>query len=171
MSFLQNTNYQPVVDALSRLGDQLNKPSLRFLKGEVIALALEQASNGRLKYVDKEGYDCVDTVTGDKYELKSVANMFSDDKVTGRVSVSNSKKSTLNQTFDYLLCIQSDPTKFAVAQLTWNEVSPNLVPSGGQFNLQKGVPINTWICQPGTTNYQKLPQTQLNIRKLLESVI
>ena len=122
MNFLEDVDYQPVVDALVRLGDQLNKPAYRFLKGETIALALEKVTQGRLKYVDEEGYDSIDVVTGKKFELKSVFSMFSKkDTITGRVSVANTNKETLEETFDYLLCIQTNPKKFAIAQLDWNE--------------------------------------------------
>ncbi len=103
MSFLKTVNYQPVVDMLDRLGNQLNKPSYRFLKGEVIGLALEKATNGRLLYVDEEGYDSIDTITGVKYELKSTFSMFSNkDTITGRVSLSNTNKGSFNKTFDFL---------------------------------------------------------------------
>jgi hypothetical protein len=171
MSFLQGIDYQPTVDALIKLADQLNTPSRRFLKGELVTIALEEVTNGRLKFVDKEGYDCIDTVTNEKYEVKSVADMFKGDKITGRVSVSNSKKATLEKTFDYLLCVQSDPNKFAIAQLTWDEVEPNLVNKGGQFDLAKDIPVNTWITKVGDTEYRDLPPVKLDVRKLLESVL
>jgi hypothetical protein len=171
MSFLKDVDYQPVVDCLVRLGNQLNKPSYRFLKGEVIALALEKATGGRLRYVDQEGYDSVDTVTGTKYEFKSTADMFTDNLITGRVSISNTNKSTFVQTFDYLLCIQSTPSKFAIAQLTWNECDQNLDRSKpGQFNLNHKLPVTDWICQNSTT-VNNLQPAQLDVRKLLESIL
>lgn len=173
MSFLENIDYQPVVDCLTKLGKQLDKPSYRFLKGEVVALALEKVTNGRLKYVDEEGYDSVDQDTGIKYELKSTANMFSSsyDKITGRVSISNTNKDTLIQTFDYLLCVQSTPAKFAIAQLSWNECSNNYNKvKNGQFNLNYGLPINHWICKNSTV-VNNFNSVKLDVRKLLESVL
>jgi hypothetical protein len=170
MSFLKTVDYQPVVDTLIKLGNQLNKPSLRFLKGEVIALAVEKATGGRLKYVDEEGYDSVDQVTGEKYEFKSVTDMFKNDTIYGRVSLSNTNKDTLAPTFDYLLCIQSAPSKFAIAQLTWDECNKNYVAKNGQFNLVTGIPVTNWICRDSTvvSNFQPV---KLEIRKLLESVL
>ena len=125
MSFLNDVNYQQVVDTLNKLGNQLNKPAYRFLKGEIIALALEKATGGRLEYVDEEGYDNIDIETGLKYELKSTFSMFADDTITGRVSLSNTNKDSFKKTFDYLLCIQTDPKNFAIAQLTWDECNNN----------------------------------------------
>ena len=171
MSFLTTVDFQSVVDCLVKVGDQLNKPSYRFLKGEVIALALEKATNGRLEYVDEEGYDSVDIVTGTKYEFKSVADMFSPDgRITGRVSLQNTNKASFNQSFDYLLCIQSSPNKFAIAQVTWDECNRNLETKSGQFNLKPGLPVSTWICKDSTV-VKQLPQGKLNVRKLLESVL
>jgi hypothetical protein len=171
MSFLIGINYQPVVDTLVKLGNQLNKPSYRFLKGEVIALALEKATGGRLQYVDEEGYDSIDLQTGTKYELKSIAEVFdSNGDIKGRVSLANTNKDTFNRTFDYLLCIQTDPARFAIGQLTWDECNNNYETKSGQFNLKRGVPVSTWICKDSTT-HNPLSPVKLDVRKLLESVL
>ena len=171
MSFLKTVDYQPVVDCLVKLGNQLNKPSYRFLKGEVIALALDKATDGRLKYVDEEGYDSIDLVTNTKYEFKSTASMFSsDNKITGRVSISNTNKNTFVQTFDYLLCIQSEPANFAIAQLTWDECSKNYETKNGQFNLAKGIPVTNWICR-NSTKVNTFEPVKLEVRKLLETIL
>lgn len=171
MSFLENIDYQPVVDCLVKLGNQLNKPSYRFLKGEIIALSLEKVTAGRLKYVDEEGYDSVDLETNEKYEFKSVTNMFSGNIITGRVSLSNTNKDVFVKTFDYLLCIQTDPAKFAIAQMSWNECVKNYNKnSKGQFNLNKKIPVTKWICKDHTKVFEHEP-VKLEIRKLLESVL
>ena len=171
MSFLKDVDYQPVVDCLVKLGGQLNKPSYRFLKGEVLALSLEKVTGGRLKYVDQEGYDSIDLETNTKYEFKSVADMFSPkNTITGRVSLQNTNKSTFNQSFDYLLCIQSAPHRFAIAQLTWDECNKNLETKSGQFNLKPGLPVVNWICKDSTVVNNLQPIT-LDVRKLLESIL
>jgi hypothetical protein len=170
MSFLINVDYQPVVDMLNRLGNQFNKPNLRFLKGDVIALALEKATSGRLKYVDAEGYDSIDQQTGLKYELKSTFEMFKGDDIVGRISLANTNKETFAHSFDYLLCIQSNPEHFAIAQLPWAECNANYVHKSGQFNLAKGVKATDWICKNNTT-FNNLPLRNLEIRKLLETIL
>jgi len=170
MSFLKTVNYQSVVDTLNKLGDQLNEPSLRFLKGHVVAMALEKATGGRLEYMDAEGYDSIDKVTGLKYELKSTFEMFKGEVITGRVSLANTNKPIFQQTFDYLLCIQSNPKNFAIAQLTWDECNNNYVHKSGQFNLAKGVVVNDWICKDNT-QFNNLPIFKLEIRKLIESIL
>ena len=172
MSFLKGIDYQPVVDCLVKLGKQLDKPSYRFLKGEIIALALEKVTNGRLKYLDEEGYDSIDIVTDEKYEFKSTASMFSKKgKITGRVSISNTNKATFTKTFDYLLCIQSTPEKFAIAQLTWDECNKNHNKSkNGQINLNYGLPVANWICKD-STKVNSVQPVKLEVRKLLESVL
>lgn len=170
MSFLKTIDYQPVVDMLDRLGNQFNKPNLRFLKGDVIALALEKATGGRLEYVDAEGYDSIDRETGLKYELKSTFEMFRGSDIVGRVSLANTNKENFAHSFDYLLCIQSNPRDFAIAQLTWDECNSNYIHKSGQFNLAKGVQATDWICK-GTTKFNNLPLQNLEIRKLLESIL
>ena len=171
-SFLHYVNYQSVVDSLVKTGGQLNQPSYRFLKGDLIALAIEKATEGRLRYVDKEGYDSVDLQTGVKYELKSVANMFSaKGTISGRVSLANTNKKEFKNTFDYLLCIQSDPKKFAICCLTWEECFNNSTKLDGQFNLDKGVVVSNWICEVGDTKIPDLEQVDLNIRGLFEKVL
>ena len=170
MDFLTAIDYQPVVDALVRLGDQLNRPSYRFLKGEIVALALQKVTDNRLRYVDEEGYDSIDLETGLKYELKSTFNMFSNDKISGRVTLSNTNKDTFNSTFDHLLCIQTDPTRFAIAQLSFDECLQNCETSNGQFNLKRGVQVTKWICKD-RTKFNDLPLTKLEVRRLLENVL
>ena len=171
MIFLKTVNYQPMVDTLDRLGNQLNKPSYRFLKGEVIGLALEKITAGRIQYVDEEGYDSVDTVTGIKYELKSTASMFSlKDTITGRVSLSNTNKGIFSRTFDFLLCIQTNPKNFAIAQLSWDECSANHKIKDGQVDLLKGIPVTNWICKD-KTQFNNLPLSKIEVRKLLESIL
>jgi len=171
MNFLRTVNYQSMVDTLDRLGNQLNKPSYRFLKGEVIGLALEKATKGRVLYVDEEGYDSIDTVTGIKYELKSTASMFSSkDTITGRVSLSNTNKGVFSKTFDFLLCIQTDPQRFAIAELSWDDCNKNHKIKDGQVDLIKGIPVTNWICKD-STQFNNLPLTKIEVRKLLESII
>jgi hypothetical protein len=123
-------------------------------------LALEKATGGRLEYVDAEGYDSIDKVTGLKYELKSTFEMFKGEEITGRVSLANTNKDSFHETFDYLLCIQSNPKDFAIAQLTWAECNNNYVHKSGQFNLAKGVKVNEWICR-NNTQYNDLPLFKL----------
>ena len=89
---LQSYDYQPVVDMLVKLGNQLNRPNYRFLKGDVIAMAIEKATHGRLKYEDAVGYDSVDKVNGLKYEIKSVTKAFSKVQVNTTVFDSSIKE-------------------------------------------------------------------------------
>jgi hypothetical protein len=170
MEYLNGVNYQPVVDMLVKLGNQLNKPAYRFLKGEVIALALEKATKGRLVYVDEEGFDSIDTVTGLKYELKSTFSMFTQNKITGRVTLSNTNKNSFTSTFDHLLCIQTNPHKFAIAQISLEDCIANCETLNGQFNLKRGIMVTNWVCKD-KTQFNQLPLEKLEIRKLLENVL
>ena len=171
---LSQYDYQCVVDMLVKLGDQLNKPNYRFLKGDVIAMSLEKATGGRLEYVDGVGYDSIDKLTGLKYEIKSVTKAFSKDgNISGKINLCNTYKMTntsFSKTFDYLLCIQTHPETFAIAEFDWETCNDNKYFMDGQFNLNRGLPVQRWVCKD-KTSARNLKQVKLDVRKLLESVL
>ena len=176
MSDFCNYDYQIVVDALIKVGHQLNKPNLRGMKGDLISIAIEVATNRRLTYVDQLGYDSIDTVTGLKYEFKSQRKFFDSD---GHTSVATNLRNTrrkrnsdlvFNKTFDYLFCIQTDPKNFAIAQFDWQTCYDNHYYQDGQFNMTKGMLVPTWICK-GNTVVKNLPEVKIDMRKMLEDII
>ena len=170
---LQSYDYQPVVDMLVKLGNQLNRPNYRFLKGDVIAMAIEKATHGRLKYDDAVGYDSVDKVNGLKYEIKSVTKAFSkDDTISGKINLCNTYKingTKFNRTFDFLLVVQSDPETFAIAMFDWETCNANHYFMDGQYNLNRGLKVSEWICKDKTV-VKSLPPIKLDVKKLLETV-
>lgn len=171
---LSSYDYQCVVDMLVKLGDQLNTKNYRFLKGDVIAMAIEKATNGQLKYEDAVGYDSVDQIDGIKYEIKSVHKAFSKkDKISGKINLSNTYKvenPKFEKTFDYLLVVQSDPKNFAIAIFDWETCKKNSYFMSGQFNLKTGLSVKNWVCKDNT-EFRYLEPVKLNIRKLLETVL
>ena len=58
----------------SNLGKQFNDRTWRFLKAEVLGIALEMASNGEAVYVDAPGYDL--TIGDVKIEIKTQERAF-----------------------------------------------------------------------------------------------
>ena len=176
MSDFCNYNYQIVVDSLIKVGTQLNKPSLRGLKGDLISLAIEIATDRRLNYVDQIGYDSVDTVTGLRYEFKSQKRFFTPDGYTAvATNLRNTRRKKnanliLNKTFDYLFCIQTDPKNFAIAQFDWQTCYDNHFYQDGQLNMIRGMQVPVWICKNSTV-VRKIPEVKINIRKMLEDII
>lgn len=166
---LSQYDYQFLADTMNKIGNQFNKPAYRFLKGECIGYAMEKVTGGRLRYVDQEGYDSIDDVTGLKYEYKSTYSMFENDLVTGRVTLANTNKGAFARTFDYLLCIQTNPNAIAIAQLTWDECNSNHKTVSGQFNLTHKVPVTNWVCKNNTTN-KNLPLVDIKFDKMWESI-
>ena len=69
-----------------------------------------------------------------------------------------------------MLCIQSNPKKFAIAQLSWDDCYCNHTAINGQFNLNRGVPVKTWISKKDT-KFLELNQEKLDIRSLIEKVL
>lgn len=171
---MSSYDYQCVVDMLIKLGDQLNKKNYRFLKGDLIAMALEKATNGRLKYEDAIGYDSVDQIDGTKYEIKSVYRAFSKkNKISGKINLSNTYKvenPKFEKTFDYLLVVQSNPKDFAIAAFDWKTCKTNSYFMSGQFNLKTGIDVQKWVCK-NSTKFRYLEPVKLDIRKLLETVL
>lgn len=171
---MSSYDYQCVVDMLIKLGDQLNKKNYRFLKGDLIAMALEKATNGRLKYEDAIGYDSVDQIDGTKYEIKSVYRAFSKkNKISGKINLSNTYKvenPKFEKTFDYLLVVQSNPKDFAIAAFDWKTCKTNSYFMSGQFNLKTGIDVQKWVCK-NNTKFTYMEPVKLDIRKLLETVL
>lgn len=168
---LSHFDYQCIVDALLKTGDQLNEQSLRFLKGKVVTIGIEKATGGRVEYVDKKGYDNVDKVTGIKYEVKSLTKMFNDfGALSTDVILCNTQGDVkFTKTFDYLLCVQSDPREFAIAQFDWQTCYDNHFHSEGQFKLRRGLSVTKWICRD-KTRVKQLEPVPLNIKKMLEDL-
>ena len=107
------------------LGDQFNDNTWRFLKAEVLAIALEISSNGEAEYVDETGYDLK---VGDlKIEVKTVGSKWERaftkklDTTTLRMKNTMGKKQKFLPTFDYLVVANSEPPYLA-ALATWDDV-------------------------------------------------
>ena len=171
---LSEYDYQCVVDMLTRLGNQLNKPNYRFLKGDVIAYAIEKATDGRLRYEDATGYDSIDQITGLKYEIKSVTKAFSKtNQISGKINLCNTYKTRnpkFTKTFDYLLCVQSDPKTFSIAEFDWETCNNNKYFMDGQFNLNRKLLVQKWICKDKTI-VNNIAEVRLDIRKMLENLL
>ena len=66
---MSNWNWKIFFQAACNLGDQFNDRTWRFLKAEVLAIAMESASGGSAEYVDDLGYDLI--MDGVKIEVKT----------------------------------------------------------------------------------------------------
>ena len=69
-SMLTNWDWPLFFNTVHHLGSQFNQPSWRMMKGEVVCMALEVASNGDAKYVDEVGYDLIIETLGLKLKQK-----------------------------------------------------------------------------------------------------
>ena len=105
----------------SNLGDQFNDATWRFLKAEVLGIALEVASNGDAKYVDALGYDL--TIKDIKIEIKTQNKIFTKKLDTTSIRMKNTmgKNQTFEKTFDFLIVANSEPPYLA-AIVPWHEV-------------------------------------------------
>ena len=105
----------------SNLGNQFNDRTWRFLKAEVLGIALETASNGMAVYVDAPGYDL--TMGDVKIEIKTQEKAFTRYLDTASIRMKNTMgiNQTFEKTFDYLIIANSEPP-YVSALAPWNEV-------------------------------------------------
>lgn len=105
----------------SNLGKQFNDRTWRFLKAEVLGIALEMASNGDAVYVDAPGYDL--TVGDVKIEIKTQERAFTKNLDTASIRMKNTmgENQSFDKTFDYLVVANSEPP-YVAALAPWNEV-------------------------------------------------
>lgn len=114
-------NWKSFFQSACNLGGQFNDRTWRFLKAEVLAIALEAASNGEGKYVDAPGYDLV--INDVKIEIKTQEQAFTKKLDTKRIRMKNTmgENQTFEKTFDYLIVANSEPPYLA-ALTPWTEV-------------------------------------------------
>jgi hypothetical protein len=118
---ISSWNWKTFFQSASNLGNQFNDRTWRFLKAEVLGIALETASNGIAKYVDEPGYDLV---IGDiKIEIKTQEKAFTKQLDTASIRMKNTmgENQTFEKTFDYLVVANSEPPYLA-ALAPWTEV-------------------------------------------------
>ena len=143
-------NWQCMLDTLEAVGDQLNKPAYRFLKGELICCAIEEATG--LEYVDEVGYDLIDS-EGIRYECRSQISTFykTKDCTKKGVILKNmlSGETNINAElgFDYLILVQSDVEDFRVAVVDRSVCDSNSFQVDGQVrsSSMSGKPYITKI--------------------------
>ena len=112
-----NTFFQ----SASNLGKQFNDRTWRFLKAEVLGIALEMASNGEAVYVDAPGYDL--TIGDVKIEVKTQERAFTKNLDTASIRMKNTmgENQSFDKTFDYLVVANSEPPYLA-ALAPWDDV-------------------------------------------------
>ena len=104
---------------LAHIGDSLNSRKDRFDKADLIEAAIAAASNNRMRWVDKLGYDLEDSKNGIRFECKSQKHVFYTAKggnlrktgKTSKIKLTNTLQQGSNKnlevTADYLLVIDS----------------------------------------------------------------
>lgn len=164
-----NYDYQPVVDTIMRMGNQFNERSDRFIKGRIITDAIQRATNGRLKFINKVGYDSVDESTKVKYEIRSLHDMFTDHwRLKNPLNLKNTLGNPkIEKTFDFLWAVQTDPRNFAIAEFDWQTCYDNHYYEGGQFKMKSDVDVVKWISRRNT-RMKNIEQITLDIDKFLE---
>ena len=108
-----NVQWDKVFSVMISYKDFFNKPTLRFVKSDLICKAIEKFSNQKLVYVDEVGYDFIMPEYGNtKLELKTQMQIFGkkNDK-TKQIRLDNtqgisSEDKVYTKTFDFLLLME-----------------------------------------------------------------
>jgi hypothetical protein len=116
---------------IASLGNQLNERMDRFAKAKFIEMSLQSYTNGRLKYVNDEGRDHIDTSNGLDLEFKYMANgLFTKTgkpKATIKVKLKNSlgknKGTTIENPADFYMLGQQD----SIAIISGEDIKKYLV--------------------------------------------
>jgi len=166
-------NWQCMLDTLEAVGDQLNKPAYRFLKGELICCAIEEATG--MEYVDEVGYDLVDS-EGIRYECRSQISTFykTKDCTKKGVILKNmlSGETNINAElgFDYLILVQSDVEDFRVAVVDRSECDSNSFQVDGQVRLNS-IPVKHWVIGKGDLSTRNVDSIKLDLKPAFVKII
>jgi len=165
--------WQCMLDTLEAVGDQLNSRTYRFIKGELICCAVEEATG--MKYVDEVGYDLVDS-EGIRYECRSQINTFYKTKDCTRrgIVLKNMLSSETNINtelgFDYLILVQSDVDDFRVAVVDRNVCESNLYQVDGQLKLNS-IPVEHWVIGKGDLSTRNVDSIKLDLKPAFVKII
>ena len=122
---------------------EMDDPTWRFIKSEVISRAIQVASRGEAVYVDEVGHDFLlnDEV---RIELKRDKKAFNKSGDTKWLQLKNTRADAqqLTRTFDYLLIVQSTPP-FRASIATFDDVNQNIRVTNDQ--IQAKIPENCLI--------------------------
>jgi len=121
------------------------------MKGEVVSLTLEKASNGDARYQDQIGYDLVlrppPYSRNARIEVKSMKQIFLKergdqprDTRKNLIQLKNTRgkrqQQKWKQTFDYLLLVQTVPP-FIASIVPWEVVNDNVEMAGDQIKIER----------------------------------
>ena len=67
-------NFRRYGQLASAIGNQLNSQKDRFMKGHILEKSISVYSENRLKHIDQNGKDLLDTKTGKSIEFKYTTN-------------------------------------------------------------------------------------------------
>ena len=126
-------NWQTFFQSACNLGGQFDDTTWRFLKAEVLGIALEAASNGEAEYVDEPGYDLL--IKDVKIEIKTQKKAFTKKLDTQLLRIKNTMGpiQRFEKTFDYLFVANSEPPYIA-ALTPWSEVNDGRKMTGDAVN-------------------------------------
>ncbi len=163
--------WQCMLDTIEAVGDQLNKPTYRFLKGELVCCAVEEATG--MEYVDEVGYDLVDS-DGTTYECRSMTSLFYKTKdCTKKGIVLKNMFSTQGNAglgFDYLLLVQTDINDFRVAVIDRSVCDNNSYQIDGQVRLDS-VPVEHWVISKGELSARNVDSIKLDLKPAFVKIV
>ena len=157
ISSMKKWNWDFIFACMKDIETEMDSPTWRFLKSEVLSRAIVKGSNGDLTYVDQVGYDFV-FQNEIRIEYKSEKKVFNKNGSTKKLKLKNTQGNAqqLTQTFDYLLIIQTKPP-YRASVVTFENVSENIevVSDGIKVQLPKNC-LNNLTPEEGHTPVKQL---------------
>ncbi len=149
----ESFDYQAYANLMYGLGKQCNGRKDRFDKSDFVEKSLEEFSDGRLKWVDEEGYDNVDTKYDHKLEVKYMQDsLYIKDKETlkyktGVYKIKNnlgSSFATIQDPADYYLFFQQN----AMAILLGTQINSYTKPMKDGIGAQIPIHLLSFVFTP-----------------------
>ena len=127
---IDNVDWNIVFSVMVSLRRKYNTGAETFVKADIVAEAIEDASNGKVIYVNETGCDFIIPELNARMEMKSGQNIFpsSGGRYTTKLklknfrSLKNIEDATMTKTFDYLLIVE--PNKCGV--VSFDKIVPYL---------------------------------------------
>ena len=167
-------NWQCVLDTIEAVGDQLNKPTYRFLKGELICCAVEEATG--MEYVDEVGYDLVDSENMHSYEVRSMTSAFykrgefTKKGIILKNMLSSKTVGNAGLGFDYLLLVQTEVDDFRVAIIPREVCDNNSHQIHGQVRLDS-IPVEHWVISKGELSARNVDSIKLDLKPTFVKIV
>ena len=139
VSAMKKWKWDFIFSCMKDIETEMNSPTWRFLKSEVLSRAIVEGSNGDMTFVDEVGYDFLFR-DDQRIEYKSQKKAFNMNGDTAKLKLKNTQNDAqeLTRTFDFLLIIQTEePYRASLVSFDDTAVNTEIVRDGIKIQIPK----------------------------------